>query len=139
MPASSAAFAKVSRSSNRVVSGRPPCSTWSKSPIFMEVFWRPGVMKAAQRSLHPSGSFLDQAEIGIARDIELGWEKAELMHEVDIALQGRDVNDPIRIAIKIVLGENPVFKARRGLLQEAGDQPDGLLAVDRGRDTSAAR
>src|SRR5262249_31984408 len=36
MPASSAALAKARRSSNRVASGRLPCSTWSKSPIFMK-------------------------------------------------------------------------------------------------------
>src|ERR1700730_10815509 len=35
MPASSAALAKASRSSNRVASGRWPCSTWSNSPIFI--------------------------------------------------------------------------------------------------------
>src|SRR5215813_12840325 len=35
MPASSAALAKARRSSNRVASGRFPCSTWSKSPIFI--------------------------------------------------------------------------------------------------------
>src|SRR5262249_59247066 len=36
MPASSAALAKARRSSNRVASGRFPCSTWSKSPIFIK-------------------------------------------------------------------------------------------------------
>src|SRR5262244_2156316 len=36
MPASSAALANVRRSSNRVASGRLPCSTWSKSPIFIK-------------------------------------------------------------------------------------------------------
>src|SRR5262245_35542291 len=36
MPASSAALAKARRSSNRVASGRLPCSTWSKSPIFIK-------------------------------------------------------------------------------------------------------
>src|SRR5262245_44645583 len=36
MPASSAARAKAIRSSNRVASGRAPCSTWSKSPIFIK-------------------------------------------------------------------------------------------------------
>src|SRR4249920_750473 len=35
MPASSAARANTSRSSNRVASGRSPASTWSKSPNFM--------------------------------------------------------------------------------------------------------
>src|SRR5215813_5523190 len=35
MPASSAALTKASRSSNSVASGRLPCSTWSKSPIFI--------------------------------------------------------------------------------------------------------
>src|SRR5436189_3247884 len=35
MPASSAALAKARRSSNKVASGRLPCSTWSKSPIFI--------------------------------------------------------------------------------------------------------
>src|SRR6478735_319339 len=36
MPASSAACANVSRSSNRVASGRSASSTWSKSPNFMD-------------------------------------------------------------------------------------------------------
>src|SRR6516165_5010980 len=36
MPASSAALAKARRSSNRVASARLPCSTWSKSPIFIK-------------------------------------------------------------------------------------------------------
>src|SRR5258708_31808772 len=36
MPASSAAWANARRSSNRVASGRLPCSTWSKSPIFIK-------------------------------------------------------------------------------------------------------
>src|SRR5215510_10145988 len=36
MPASSAALANARRSSNRVASGRLPCSTWSKSPIFIK-------------------------------------------------------------------------------------------------------
>src|SRR5262249_62269878 len=36
MLASSAALAKARRSSNRVASGRFPCSTWSKSPIFIK-------------------------------------------------------------------------------------------------------
>src|SRR5213596_1319376 len=36
MPASSAACANARRSSNRVASGRLPCSTWSKSPIFIK-------------------------------------------------------------------------------------------------------
>src|SRR3954462_6576506 len=36
MPASSAACANVSRSSNRVASGRWASSTWSKSPNFMD-------------------------------------------------------------------------------------------------------
>src|SRR5262245_47264969 len=35
MPALSAACAKVRRSSNRVASGRPAYSTWSKSPHFI--------------------------------------------------------------------------------------------------------
>src|SRR5438270_13658534 len=35
MPASSAALAKARRSSNKVASGRLPCSTWSKSPFFI--------------------------------------------------------------------------------------------------------
>src|SRR5229473_338906 len=39
MPASSAALAKASRSSNRVASGRWPCSTWSNSPIFILTRW----------------------------------------------------------------------------------------------------
>src|SRR4029078_8034032 len=36
MPALSAACANVSRSSNRVASGRSASSTWSKSPNFMD-------------------------------------------------------------------------------------------------------
>src|SRR5262249_8592207 len=36
MPASSAALANARRSSNRVASGRLPCSTWSKSRIFIK-------------------------------------------------------------------------------------------------------
>src|SRR3954463_15703716 len=36
MPASSAACANASRSSNRVASGRSAYSTWSKSPNFMD-------------------------------------------------------------------------------------------------------
>src|SRR3974390_1651875 len=35
MPASSAALAKVSRSSNRVASGLPACSTGAHNPTFM--------------------------------------------------------------------------------------------------------
>src|SRR5262249_50419484 len=138
MPASSAALAKARRSSNRVASGRLPCSTWSKSPIFI---------KSSAGGLGRSGNFrfgnlpLAGEEIEIAAFVglpDMGGEHGPIAAEVawgrlfprraaavEFLLRDVQVDAPRRhVDLDRVAGLNerqwPAYEAFRRHMQDAG-------------------
>src|SRR5262249_57364375 len=51
---------------------------------------------------------MNQTEIRIFFDVNLVFHEAEFVRNVDITLQGLEVRDQVRVAIGVLLGEQPV-------------------------------
>src|SRR5215469_6561726 len=79
------------------------------------------------RLLQPLRGFLDDAEIGVRLDVDARLDEAELLHGVDVALQGRKVGQHVGIAEIVLLGEDPAEPLDRLLGDARADLHHGLM------------
>src|SRR6185437_4309303 len=79
-------------------------------------------------STQPFGGFLDHAEVGIFFDIDIRVEQTDLLLQLQIALQRREIRRAVRVAILVARPEGPIH-ARRWRLIDAGDGGDSCLVI----------
>src|SRR5262245_37049274 len=75
----------------------------------------PGAFTHAENLLKAFCRFLNLADIRILLDVDLVFYEAELPRNINIALQRFKVRQQVRVAISILLCEQPTEALRRGL------------------------
>src|SRR5713101_4326195 len=63
--------------------------------------------RSARLSFQPLGGVLDDAEVSKFVDVEARLDETEIAGEIDIALQRREIGHHVRVAIIVLVGENP--------------------------------
>ena len=75
------------------------------------------------------GSLGDEGEIRVFLDLERLAQKAQLVLQIDILLQGIEIGQCLGIAVIVFIGKDPVLEKFRLLLCRVGNDPDGLLMI----------
>src|SRR5262249_39605682 len=87
----------------------------------------PGLSSMPKNLLKAFCRFLNQADIRILLDVDLVFYEAEFARNIDIALQGFEVRQQVRVAISILFCEQPTEALRRGLRNSRRDLRDLVM------------